>query len=294
MGNRIFTTQELHQLGLSRSAIATKIKHGALYRVERGIYTEEKPEGILLLKALQRSRPGLIFSGRTAMQVHMSAEIETPVEAVIIKSRSACSNDVIRIKHVRSVASELRQGVRVASPLNVLNNAEAMPIAECVDFIEKTYWGKSGSARLIRDISRTRLSKHAHRVIELAAVGAESPAEIRLFRKLRSMGYPFEQNLKIGAYRWDGVHTKSKVIVEVDGYTYHGNRHAFVYDRWKGNEAVRRGYTLVRYSAWCIFECLDQVAGQIVALVGARLRGGQTPLLAFEKTPVWDWHPLLG
>lgn len=143
MGNRIFTTQELHQLGLSRSAIATKIKHGALYRVERGIYTEEKPEGILLLKALQRSRPGLIFSGRTAMQVHMSAEIETPVEAVIIKSRSACSNDVIRIKHVRSVASELRQGVRVASPLNVLNNAEAMPMRNASILLRKHIGGRA-------------------------------------------------------------------------------------------------------------------------------------------------------
>ncbi|BAM28161.1 type IV toxin-antitoxin system AbiEi family antitoxin domain-containing protein [Corynebacterium ulcerans] len=293
MGKHIFTTQELHQLGLSRSAIATKIKHGDLYRVERGIYTEERPEGILLLKALQKSRPGIVFSGRTAMQVHMSAEIETPVEAVIIKNRSACSNDVIRVKQVRSAASELRQGIRVAPPLDVLNNAEAMTLAELVDFIENIYWGKTGSARLIRDMSRTRLTKHARRVIELAAVGAESPAEILLFRKLRSMGYPFEQNLKIGAYRWDGVHTKSKVIVEVDGYTYHGNRHAFVYDRWKGNDAVRRGYALVRYSAWCVFECLDQTAGQIVALVSARLSGRHAPLLVFEKTPVWDWHPML-
>lgn len=141
MGKHIFTTQELHQLGLSRSAIATKIKHGDLYRVERGIYTEERPEGILLLKALQKSRPGIVFSGRTAMQVHMSAEIETPVEAVIIKNRSACSNDVIRVKQVRSAASEFRQGVRVTPPLDVLNNAEAMTLAELVEFVWRSRIG---------------------------------------------------------------------------------------------------------------------------------------------------------
>lgn len=61
----------------------------------------------------------------------------------------------------------------------------------------------------------------------------------------------------------------------------------------KANDAVRRGYALVRYSAWCVFECLDQTAGQIVALVSARLSGRHAPLLAFEKTPVWDWHPML-
>ncbi|WP_460490720.1 DUF559 domain-containing protein [Corynebacterium nasicanis] len=89
-------------------------------------------------------------------------------------------------------------------------------------------------------------------LIEEASIGADSETERRLFRRLRELGYPFEQNKLLGNYFCDEVNEKHRVVVEINGYQYHRSISALIKDYWKANDATSRGYRHLSFSDACI------------------------------------------
>ncbi|TMR39513.1 DEAD/DEAH box helicase family protein [Actinomadura geliboluensis] len=65
-----------------------------------------------------------------------------------------------------------------------------------------------------------------------------------------------------------------RVAIELDGFTYHSDRHAFVYDRVRQNDLVAQGYTVLRFS----YDAIREETAQCVAQLQAVLR--QDPVLA--------------
>ncbi|MBG6055959.1 very-short-patch-repair endonuclease [Salinibacterium sp. CAN_S4] len=82
-----------------------------------------------------------------------------------------------------------------------------------------------------------------------ARFGADSGAESLVARRLRAVGILVDQQVSIrGVGRVDMRVRNSRVIVEVDGRTYHEDPIAFENDRRRDAELVARGYVVVRLS----------------------------------------------
>src|SRR5690349_13656397 len=78
-------------------------------------------------------------------------------------------------------------------------------------------------------------------------VGDRAVAERRLQKLIRAARLPRPvTNVKVAGWEVDVFWPASRLIVEVDGYAYHGNRAAFERDRRKDATLTAAGYTVIR------------------------------------------------
>ena len=74
-----------------------------------------------------------------------------------------------------------------------------------------------------------------------------SEAEERLLDLLRRGGLPSPRtNARVDRYEVDVLWPAERVIVEVDGFAFHGSRSRFEEDRTRDARLVSRGYRVVR------------------------------------------------
>jgi very-short-patch-repair endonuclease len=74
-----------------------------------------------------------------------------------------------------------------------------------------------------------------------------SEAERRLVKLVRAARLPLPvTNTRLAGWEVDAFWPRHRVVVEVDGYAYHGNRAAFERDRRKDAALVAAGYRVVR------------------------------------------------
>jgi very-short-patch-repair endonuclease len=76
-------------------------------------------------------------------------------------------------------------------------------------------------------------------------------------------------NVRVGRFEVDFLWPEQRVIVEADGYRYHGNRAAFESDRAKDAELQHLGYRVLRFTHRQIGHDPDAIARAIRALLSA-------------------------
>jgi very-short-patch-repair endonuclease len=75
-------------------------------------------------------------------------------------------------------------------------------------------------------------------------------------------------NVQVGDFLVDFLWPESSLIVEVDGYEYHGDRASFEADRARDAELTRRGYRVVRFT----YRHVTQEAARVARAVRELLR----------------------
>ena len=74
-----------------------------------------------------------------------------------------------------------------------------------------------------------------------------SQAEERMLEIVRAAGFPPpETNVRISGYEVDFLWRPQRLVVEIDGYTYHSTRSAFERDRAKDAALAAAGYLVIR------------------------------------------------
>lgn len=166
--------------------------------------------------------------------------------------------------------------------------ATRLATAAALRFLNHVYAGRKGQAEADKH-AKGKLSARAKRLLNQAAIGADSPPERDLVAALRQAGLRLKCNSKIGDYHWDIELLDYGIAIEVDGFRYHRDSEEtqanFRRDRWKANDATLRGYTVLRYAAGCIYQQLGQVVDQILAAVRPDPKPGRWSF------GVWKWHP---
>ena len=275
------TTRELRALGHSSRSTGRLVAAGRLHRVDHGVYSTRRLDGRELLSVYRRTRPYLVFTGKTSWEIRMRRRVSRPLVALAGPHHSS-ANSHLELISSTTITHELVDDHRVAP---VLRTAMDMPEGrrfQALQLLERHYHGKSGRRRLEEDLGGwKRVPGKLRALIDAASIGADSETERVLFRALRHRGCVFEQNMMVGHYLRDGVHEQSKVIVEVNGYQYHRYANALIKDYWKANDAVARGYRHLSFSEECIDHHLDTVVAEILAAVEGR---------GLEHPPVWTWH----
>ena len=247
----IWTTAQLNTIGLDSRSINRVVEERFLHRVERGVYVRAPADDRLLLRALARNRPSLVYSGPTAAHLYGHGPMEWPAQGRVAKGASTMGNDLL----ARDLAA----------------------------------MGKT---------DRRRIGALARR----APAGAASSYERTLQEGLAGRGIDAELNRRIGPYTWDAVIANGRTVVDIDSWAFHAAQGAhasdrtFIVDRWKTNDAFRRGWAPLRYTDSCIMFALKAVLDQIADTVAFRRahRRLRTPNeLRSDDQPVWDWHQSL-
>ncbi|OFP63044.1 hypothetical protein HMPREF2978_11610 [Corynebacterium sp. HMSC074C01] len=277
---KAWTTAELREMGLSKEAIRRKLRAGKLFRVHRGIYSDEWSP-LAVARALAHGLSRIHFTGKTAREIHLGRKLTFPLEA---EGPRTLKGKNFRVTHSRLSATTKVNDLPV---VQVLWAARRLASA-CGQLLEEHYRGKTGPERLSKDQRRMRrIPRRLKETIRHTPIGADSVPERQLSRRLRADGIFPEHNALIANYRFDLK--MGKLIVEVDGWEHHKNSRAFQADRSKQNAAVAHGYTVLRFTADDIRYHLDD-AVLLIKTTLEQLKGRKPKLPAVVMQPFWEWH----
>ena len=305
LGTREFwTTAQLKHAGCTQKAIGGFTEAGLLFRIDRGLYASRPPTNVSALRALAFARPNLIFAGATAAHLYGWGPLTWPAHGRVAKGASTHGGQLLELRQSRVGAFRTIGDLRVTTPVATAADLLDRPDGEITSFLAREYRGIGGDDLLRRDLDamgkadRRRIESLARR----APTGAASSYERRLLHGLRDRGIHAVLNRRIGPFTWDAVIDDGRTAVDVDSHAFHAaqGEHAsdrtFIVDRWKTNDAFRRGWAPLRYTDSCIDYALGHVLDQIEDTVAFRRshRRLRTPEeLRGDDQPVWAWHPSL-
>ena len=261
MHTGILSTGELRSRGLSRRAIVRALDAGSLVRVRRGWFATPGAPPDLVTAA----RVGGRLTCLAALRAHGAWVIEPAGVHVRVA-------DGIAVRHVAEVRlhrTETRVGPGVDSPAEALKTTVACSdlralVAVVDSLLNRRILSRDEVQRILEATPRGR------RALQLVDPAAESGIETLVRLALRRHRIRARSQVRIvGVGRVDFL-VGERLVVEADGYEWHGDRSAFERDRWRDRELVRRGYLVVRASYRQVLDDLDAVITAVVEVVRRR------------------------
>jgi len=256
----VVTREQLLQLGLGPGAIDHWVRVGRLHPVHRGVYllghTAEHPRA-REMAAVLACQPHAALSHESAAYLWRLLRREsrpTPIH-VSVTGRTPGRKLGLRIHRASDLGPDAirRLGsIPVTSPERTIADLAATAPARLVE-------GALAEAEVRRLVTRESMAAVVERSSGragarlLRALTGDGPsltrsqAEKRLLRLIRRGGLPRPvTNARVGPFEVDCLWPRERVIVEVDGFRFHGPRRAFERDRGRDAELSARGYVVVR------------------------------------------------
>jgi very-short-patch-repair endonuclease len=178
--------------------------------------------------------------GADERTVHNGVPITTPARTVLDLAAHLGSADLERV---------LAHGVseRILDPGDVAALVARHP----------TRPGTRMLRALLRDPGRIALTR--------------SEAEARFLALVRNAGIPEpETNRRVGGFEVDVLWRRARLIVEIDGFAYHGSATAFERDRRRDATLIAAGFRVIRFTwrqlvheSGCVLFRLGQVLGPV-------------------------------
>ena len=275
----VVTFAQLQSAGLNRGEIANRLAEGSLHRRHRGVYLVGSPllvPGANELAALLACGPGAQVSHRSAAALWGIATGYETVQVTVVgrHCRSRPGIDVTQVKQLDPRDRRIKDGIALTAPARTLVDFAAD--AEN-DELEQAM-SEARALRLVRDdeieaaLARAGNRGGVGRLRAFLRVETEpgytrSDGERRMRRVLRAARLPQPVcNAPIGRYRADFLWPDHKLVVEVDGYQFHGHRQAFERDRRKDQALLAAGYRVLRVT-WR--QLRDEPLAVAAAIAGA-------------------------
>jgi very-short-patch-repair endonuclease len=77
-------------------------------------------------------------------------------------------------------------------------------------------------------------------------------------------------NARVGGFEVDFVWRDQRLVVEIDGFTYHASRAAFERDRQRDSILAARGYTVIRVTWRQLVDAPEAVVARLATALAAR------------------------
>jgi very-short-patch-repair endonuclease len=207
--------------------------------------------------ALLACGDGAALSHRSAGAVWgVVAQLDSMAEVTIV-GPDCGARPGVRVRRARQIAPEditARKGLRVTGPARTLLDLAAVlgmrALRRAVN--EAQVAGLVDESDLWAVLDRSRGRRGAPRLRRLLADGhgqslTRSEAERRLLELLNANGLRRpETNVRIGRYEVDFLWRAERLVVEVDGFAFHGTRAAFERDRVRDGDLQAGGYAVLR------------------------------------------------
>jgi very-short-patch-repair endonuclease len=261
-----------------------RARDGDLYRVHRGVYIV----GHEAHAELAAEHAALLACGEHALISHGSAAYlwaiieERPEDVEVTLVGRRCRRKLgVRIHNVARIDPRdvgRQGGVALTSPARTLvdlaSRAAEEEMARAV--AEARVKGLLGDAELHRALERSRGRPGAQTIRALLRREREptltrSEAERRLRRLIGAARLPLPGfNARIAGYEVDLFWSAQRLVVEVDGFRFHGHRTAFERDRRRDATLVAAGYRVIRVTWRQITEEPLAVVASLAQALGPR------------------------
>jgi very-short-patch-repair endonuclease len=264
----LVTTRQLAAAGISKDAITWRLANGRLARHSHGIYlvgplqAQFTPE----MAAVLACGPTALLSHDSAAALwgfrprprhpHVTVTRGDPRPAGVSVHRATPHASLeAAVHHALPLTTPTRTLHDLAATLTQRDLDRAVEQAQILRLPIETSTARRGAAKLKQALrSDPRMTR--------------SEAEARLLALIRAARLPTPRtNARIGRHEVDLVWDAQRVIVEVDGFAYHGTREAFERDRVRDAELQAAGYRVVRVTWRMIVEEPEALVARLAALL---------------------------
>jgi very-short-patch-repair endonuclease len=253
----VVTTAQLAAAGLGERAVAHRVSHGRLTRLHRGVYQiGPVPHPYAREMAAVLATGGVLSHHSAAAVWGFRPTREGDVH--ITKTTTTRARPGIRVHRTASLNAAVKDGLPLTTPARTIHDlAPHLTRHELDRAIEE--------AEIRKLIARDQLRPALRGTDEPRFTRSE--AERLLLTLVRAARLPVPiTNTRVAGWEVDALWPRHGVIVEVDGFAYHGNRAAFERDRRRDAALTAAGYRVVRVT----WRQIDEEPHAVVALL-ARL-----------------------
>jgi hypothetical protein len=276
----IITREQLMRLGLGEHAIYHRCRAGRLFRVHLGVYAVGRPPKTPLERAsaaVLACGPGAAISHSSALYlwgfdrrwklpIHVTSSNKRQRRGIVTHRALGLTRDDIRTQH----------GIRITSPVRTF--------LDCApDLPDKRL------ARLAADARRSGHLRHG-RILDVLARFPKHPGCQPLRRMLDGLGSPtrseFEDafiefcrtfglptpliNVRFAGHEVDALFPTERLIVELDGWDFHRDRHSFEGDRDRDADTLAAGAATIRITWERLIETPRREADRLLTILEQR------------------------
>lgn len=266
----LVATHELHALGFDRAAIARAVRIQLLRRVRQGWYSAPDLAPVLARAA----RVGGVATCATALAasgvwVFPDSRLHVAVRPGACQLRS--SRDSRKRLGGEEVAVHWTLGDQQSRLLRDLPESlldyGGCATPELVAATANSLLREHPGQRLGWEALRARFPDKTQRVLALADGVCESGTEFVFWIRLPRLRHRMRRQVWIpGVGRVDFL-IGERLVVEIDGYTHHGDRDAFETDRDRDALASAAGFRALRFSHKQVFERWPSVEAAVYAAI---------------------------
>lgn len=257
--DNVISRAQLIALGVGRRTIARQLERGRWQRLHRGIYLIGPAPPTLRAKtraAALSCGEGSIVSHRSAAAIYGLMPPAGDVH-ITVPGRNPGNRDGVRTHRVTTLSfidAVIRDGLRLTSPARTICDvAGTEPPGVTERALTEAQVQRLVTTQAIEAvIERTPTLKGSSVIRALLRAGVESgytrsEAERRMRRLAAAAGLDQPQlNVPVLGYVVDFLWPAQRLVVEVDGYQFHGHRQKFESDRRRDQQLVAAGYRVIR------------------------------------------------
>ncbi len=250
---------QLLAMGWTSAWVSWALRHGHLHRMFTGVYLLGHPVPLPAareLAALLITRGDALSHATAAGWYGWLPGMPDTVELTARRSYAAARPGIALHRTGDLAAHDVRtrDGLPVTSPLRTIFDLAATDQPDLEAAVSAAHAERLISPELLtREIALQPGSTGIERLREIAAIEAtgftRSKAE-RLLRALCRRAHLPQPvtNRRFGRWELDFLWPEVKLVVEVDGYEFHGRRAQFERDRRKQTALVAAGYVVLRFT----------------------------------------------
>ncbi len=254
----IVTTADLTARGVAPTAIRRLVDAGVLRRLHRGVYLAgpTEPPNARAMAALLACGTGAALSHRTAGELWgMLPPGGGPID--VTRPGGARTHHGVRAHRGRLEPRDVgrHHGMSVTRPARTLLDLARVLGPHALDraLEEAQVLRLVSDAELYAILERARARpgvralRHALPSFDATPSLTRSEAELRLLGLVRAARLPAPvSNVRVCRREVDLLWPAQRLVVEVDGFRFHGGRAAFERDRRRDGELLASGYRVLR------------------------------------------------
>lgn len=282
----VLTRQQLAGAGVSKGTIDRRLESGRLKPIHRGVYLVGPvlPPFALEMAACLACGPMAVLSHRSAAAVwgFVPAGRRRTMD-VIIKPGGGTRRLGItthRPEGVEPDETTVFEGVPITTPGRTLYDIARVLRPKALErAISEAFAGGRITPDELATVGRRYAGRPGGRRL-VEAIGEDGPrltrseAEARFIRLLSRAGLPKPRvNRVLAGYEVDFHWPEERLVVEIDGFAYHGSRRSFESDRARDADLSRAGFQVVRVTWNQLSSEPLLLAARLGALLGSRAGG---------------------
>jgi very-short-patch-repair endonuclease len=279
----VVRSDQLAAAGLTKDAVAHRVKEGRLRRIHRGVYLVASLPAPLTLEmaAVFACGPTAVLSHHAAAalwEIRPDRQGDVDVTVVSRRVRHRSGVRVHRAQRLNPRDVRRRHGIPVTAPARtLLDLAATLPQGKLERALEEAEIRRLVTRRVLTELL-DRSNGHAGTGALCAALAlhhdpalTRSEAEARLLALIRAAGLPPPQaNVRIRGHEVDLFWPDHGLVVEVDGYAYHSTRRAFERDRRRDAELQAAGLQVSRVTWHQIADTPEALVANLAATLATR------------------------